>query len=419
MPETFNGSVTEHKNILNYISDQPWLATESVVSTMLTVAQGLTDPKIVEARLGRPLDNTQSVVVRNGIAILSVNGPISRYSSWFHSVSGGTSVQILAKDFNIALEDNDIKGIILDIDSGGGEVNGTSEFSKMVFNARSRKPIIAYVGGQAASGAYWIASAASEIVLSETAILGSIGTVVRVRDTSNRDEKNGVREFDIVSRKSPLKRVDANTDPGREVILKTLDSITNVFISTVALNRNVTVEKVESDFGKGGVLVGEENVEFGLADRIGSLESLITEMSTEKNNEEEFNMTTEKTGVENKPTPITIESLKASNPEMVEAFRKEGASAELIRIKGVQEKMMVGHEKLIETMMFDGVTSPNEAASKILGAEKAKISGVQNDLEADAKDIEPIGAGDVPGAEVKAEDEAVNAMVEGADGNKK
>ena len=70
----------DHTKVLNYLSDQPWLATENSVKTIINIANGFGDPKAVEAKLGRPLNNTQTVEIRDGVAVLSINGPIFRYA---------------------------------------------------------------------------------------------------------------------------------------------------------------------------------------------------------------------------------------------------------------------------------------------------------------------------------------------------
>ena len=403
-------SKKENSKVLNFLSDHPWLATEASIKTIINIAQRQNDLKAVEAKLGRPLNNTQNVEVRDGVAILSINGPIFRYASWFHQISGGTSIQILAKDLNTALEDDEVESILLNIDSPGGQANGISEFASMLFEARKIKPIHAFVGGNAASAAYWIASAASKITISDTAILGSIGTVIQIQDTSVKDKKDGVRTFDLVSRKSPLKRVDATTEQGQEQILKTLDSMTDVFIGAVAKFRGVEVEKVEKDFGKGGVLVGQENVDNGLADELGSFEGILSELQNKINNED-LNMSETKT----EKVELTIESVKKDFPLIAQALIKEGANAECLRIKGIEENSMAGHENLIQTLKFDGKTSPAECALQIIGAEKEKLKGAAANLEADADEIDDIEAdGEVPGAAEKEDDVAVSNMVAGS-----
>src|ERR1019366_7530398 len=122
--------------------------------------------------------------------IIPVTGPIFQRANLFTAISGATSTEVLATDFTAALGNPSITAIILNLDSPGGEVDGINELSQMIYDARGQKPIIAYVGAQAASGAYWIASQSDEVIVDATARLGSIGTVVSMpenKDTGTRE----------------------------------------------------------------------------------------------------------------------------------------------------------------------------------------------------------------------------------------
>jgi membrane-bound ClpP family serine protease len=94
-----------------------------------------------------------------------------------------------------------VSAIVLNLDTPGGAVNGVDELARAIFAARERKRIIAYVGGMGASAGYWLASAASEIVVSDAAILGSIGVRMVAQDTTEADRKSGRVEF--ISSQSP------------------------------------------------------------------------------------------------------------------------------------------------------------------------------------------------------------------------
>ena len=245
--------------IWNRIAGEPWAITETALHTILEIATRENEsPQAVAAKLGRNLQNTYSVTERDGVAIIPVTGPLFRYANLFTMISGASSYELIARDFTTALENSQIKGIILDIDSPGGEVNGVSELSNMVFAARGKKPVVAYASGDAASGAYWIASAADEIVVSETSALGSIGVVGMYQGKSGKSAE----AVEIVSSQSPHKRLDPTTDDGRNRLQIRIDSMADVFIETIARNRNVTAddvlahydEPVDADPVGGGVL---------------------------------------------------------------------------------------------------------------------------------------------------------------------
>jgi signal peptide peptidase SppA len=261
--------------IWNRIAGEPWAITETALHTILEIAARENEsPQAVAAKLGRNLQNTYSVMERDGVAIIPVTGPLFRYANLFTMISGASSYELIARDFTAALENPQIKGIILDIDSPGGEVNGVSELSNMVFAARGKKPVVAYASGDAASGAYWIASAADQIVVSETSALGSIGVVGMYQGKSGKSAE----AVEIVSSQSPHKRLDPTTDDGRSRLQTRIDSMADVFIETIARNRNVSAENVQSHYGGGDVMIGAKAVSAGLADRVGSLEGLIAEL---------------------------------------------------------------------------------------------------------------------------------------------
>lgn len=260
-------------------SSQPWLIQAEWLETILDVSQRLGDPKALQTQLGRALDNTRTVRMIDGIAVVPVVGPIFRYANLFTEISGATSTQVLATDIRSAVDNPFVKGIVLQIDSPGGEANGINELASLVRASTARKPIVAYGGGTVASAAYWLAAAANELVVDATAMVGSIGVVMSYLDTSKRDERADVRRVDIVSSVSPDKRVDPNTDAGRAKVQAIVDALAEVFVASVARFRGTTVAKVTADYGRGGVLIGQQARHAGMVDRIGSLDAVIAELS--------------------------------------------------------------------------------------------------------------------------------------------
>lgn len=217
--------------------------------------------------------------VRNGIAIIKIQGPLSRRDDFWSWLFGGCSYDSIREQLQLAREDAGVKAILLDVDSPGGDANGCSELADLIFAMRGARPIWAYVGGLGCSAAYWISSSADHIVCDETALLGSIGVRSAVVDYSEAEKKWGVRTTEIISSQSPGKR---DTPVDDEVIAKcqrTCDDLAEVFIAKVARGRGVDTSTVEKDFGQGDVLIGQHAVDAGLADEIGSFESVLIEMS--------------------------------------------------------------------------------------------------------------------------------------------
>lgn len=339
--------------IWNRIAGEPWAITETALHTILEIAARENEsPQAVAAKLGRNLQNTYSVTERDGVAIIPVTGPLFRYANLFTMISGASSYELIARDFTAALENPQIKGIILDIDSPGGEVNGVSELSNMVFAARGKKPVVAYASGDAASGAYWIASAADEIVVSETSALGSIGVVGMYQGKSGKSAE----AVEIVSSQSPHKRLDPTTDDGRSRLQTRIDSMADVFIETISRNRNVSAENVQNHYGGGDVMIGAKAVSAGLADRVGSLEGLIAELSSPQKSprtEGFFNAQNQPPSTQEKK-PMDIETLKKDHPDLVATLTREGASAEKKRLNDILcSEEAKGREKLAKEMALN------------------------------------------------------------------
>ena len=258
-------------------ASQTWLILPDALDNILSIAQRSNDVEALETRLGKQLEHTHTVTNRNGVAVIPVTGPIFRYANLFTRISGATSTEVLATDIQTALDDPSIKSIVLNIDSPGGVASGINELANLIYQGRDKKKITAYIGGTGASAAYWIASAAHEIVIDDIGLAGSIGAALNVKLDKKDD---GSTTYEIVSSNAPNKRPDLTTEAGRAKLGEMVDSLGSVFQQKVALHLGVDPEQIPAMGDLGGIRVGAAAVTHGLAHRLGSLESLITELST-------------------------------------------------------------------------------------------------------------------------------------------
>lgn len=346
------------------------------------------------ADVGEPVDGLRYSYVRGNTGVLFVDGPIIPRADFFSNVSGVTSIENLAADFRALQENPQVEKIVLAIDSPGGNIVGVSEFAQMV--RASEKKTTAYVYGMAASAAYWIASAAHEIVTVDTGEVGSIGVVMTYRDTSKQDAAKGIETVELVSSQSPYKRPDLKTDDGRAAVQSVLDDLAAVFVDSVAAYRDTTAETVQNDFGRGGMMAARRAIDAGMVDRIGTLESILSEDNSNNTRGavgsafpvgpkrmEAATMSAENT------QPITAEALATAHPEAVQAIRTEAAAAERARIQSV--------ESLLDTVV--GAPAP------VISAAAAVVNAAKYDPSKAAGDV----ARDVLAAVGKAQAEAVAA----------
>ena len=409
-------------------ASRPWVIQQESLETILAIADRYGNPEAVQAKLGRPLDNTRTVSMRDGVAVIPITGPIFRYANLFTEISGATSTSVLATDIQTALDNPYVRGIVLDIDSPGGEATGINELANLIRAGRSVKPIKAYAGGLMASAAYWLGSAADEVIVDETAMLGSIGVVMSYLDTTERDAKAGVRRVEIVSSASPDKRLDPATEDGRNKVQSVVDGLADLFVSAVASNRNTTTEKVLSDFGRGGVLIGRAAVQAGMADRIGSLETVIAELAGSASTTKRNTSMSSKSGQVTVSTTedlrkalaagytadqITIESADASAiataraagvDEGRAAATDTAVAAERTRIADIQALGRAGFEAEQKAAIDNGDSPAAFALSLMKAAQDRGIT-----LDAIRKDAPAAASHAKPGSDTTHKDEGPNA----------
>lgn len=265
--------------VISAITRQPWAITPDGLELVLGIAQRqISDHQSV---LATPAERRESgkVQVRDGVAVISLMGPIFPRANIFMEISGATSIETLALRFGEALAAEDVQAIVLHIDSPGGQTTGVHEFAGQIFAARGTKPVVAYVSGVGASAAYWIASAAERVVVDATAMLGSIGVVAAWTDDKESRKSKGLRDYEIVSSQSPNKRLDPTSEEGRSALQRLLDATADIFIADVARHRGKRPATVAEQFGQGGVMLAAEAVKVGMADEVGSLENVIAALS--------------------------------------------------------------------------------------------------------------------------------------------
>jgi len=144
-----------------------------------------------------PIDDTpaEAYRIRSGVGIIPVHGTLVRRGGWLNSMSGLTSYEGLLASFREAMADADVKAVLLDIDSSGGEAGGVFDLVEELrrLSAKHNKPIWAHANEEAASAAYAIACAAEQIWVARTGDVGSIGVVCAHIDQSKYDEKQGLK----------------------------------------------------------------------------------------------------------------------------------------------------------------------------------------------------------------------------------
>jgi len=255
----------------------------------------------------------------NGPRILSVKGSTADIqvtgiltgapdllAKWFGG--GNTTYSEIRAALAAAETDQSVKTVNLQISSPGGEAS-SEWLATMDAIAASSKPTTASVGTMAASAAFGIASQANKITAqNKMSMVGSIGVV-----TSRRLDSSVVT---ITSTDAPLKRPDVSTEDGQAAVRTELDAMHNIFAGTVAKGRGVSVEAVNTKFGRGGMLLAADAVAVGMIDSVKAVNHPLT---------------ADNTGTQGVQI-MDLAQLKAEHPAVFLLAVAEGISAERDRV---------------------------------------------------------------------------------------
>lgn len=221
-----------------------------------------------------------------GVAVLPLYGIVGHRMNQVQDVSGpgGTSTEQFGQWFDRALADESVSAILLDVDSPGGSVHGVEELARKIFDARGTKPIIAIANSLAASAAYWIASAADELVVTPSGDVGSIGVYAIHSEYSRADEADGVTHTIVRAgkHKAEANSIEPLSEEAREAMQERVDEMYQTFTKAVARHRGVTPKDVSGGFGEGRVVSARKAVALGMADRVATIEETVARLLSGK-----------------------------------------------------------------------------------------------------------------------------------------
>ncbi len=234
---------------------------------------------VTTIRAGRANDSDpdrigQYEILDGGIAMIDVVGTMTKYGSSLSQMQYGTVG--VRQAIRKALRNDQVKTILLRVDSPGGNFSGTSDLADDVFAARQKKPVMAYIEDLGASAAYFVASQASRVVANPTAFVGSIGTYGVVADYSGLAAKEGIKVH--VIRAGEFKGMG---EPGTEVthdqlleMQRTVDQANSFFVSAVARGRGMSGDDV-IELADGRLHVAASAVKLKLIDAVQTLDQAI------------------------------------------------------------------------------------------------------------------------------------------------
>jgi protease-4 len=200
------------------------------------------------------------------IIVVPITGEISDSER-----NGENMVKSAIAKLRLAQQDSAVKAVVLEMQTPGGEVNGSDLIWNEVMKVKaSSKPVVAFFNGISASGGYYISAPADKIVATPATITGSIGVIAMIPNFSGLMQKVGLQMVTVKSGKSkdtmsPFRPV---TPADRRSVQKRIDILYQRFVWIVSSGRKMELQKVRK-LADGGVFLAEEAVQNGLIDEVG------------------------------------------------------------------------------------------------------------------------------------------------------
>lgn len=184
----------------------------------------------------------------------------------------------IIKQLHYSKDQDDIKAIVLRIDTPGGVVGPTQEIYEEIKKLKKNKPIVVSMGSVAASGGYYIATPANSIFANPGTITGSIGVLMKLANVQSLLNKIGVDSLVLKSGeyKDTGSPVRAITTGDKKILQGIIDSMYEQFVRAVAEGRKLPVQKVK-EIADGRIFTGEQALKLDLVDKLGNLHDAIDE----------------------------------------------------------------------------------------------------------------------------------------------
>lgn len=252
------------------------LIVAGIIVFLLMLAGGVVLVAVAMVALGRGGEEATWGGFGDRVGVITISGVISSAghdSMWFAPVGGSRSTML---QLRAAAKDDSIKAVVLRINSPGGSAAASQAIHMEVKRLAEAKPVVVSMADVAASGGYWVASAADKIVANPGTITGSIGVIMETLEYFELMEKIGVAGNALTTGKykdtgSPFREM---REDERKLLQAMLDNVYDQFVRVVAEGRGLTEEQVRK-LADGRVFTGEQAKKVKLVDELGNFHDAV------------------------------------------------------------------------------------------------------------------------------------------------
>jgi signal peptide peptidase SppA len=266
-------------HLASRIIGTPLLIARPKLDVILSVLGSRIGLPETDMALPMPAPKITGKALPTGIAVIPVVGTLVKRVMGIDAASGLMSYDEIGARLDAALADPQVAGILLDMDSPGGEAGGVFELAARIRAASRIKPVWAHANDAAYSAAYAIAAASERLTLSQTAGVGSIGVIALHVDQSVKDAKDGLNYTAIFAggHKNDFSPHEALTPQATTALQREVDRLYAIFTSQVAAMRGLDLDAVSAT--EAGVYFGEHAVAAGLADAVMPFDQVLAEFA--------------------------------------------------------------------------------------------------------------------------------------------
>lgn len=336
----------------------------AIVEGTVVTAQQQAD--YVASLASNPEDSPRLLTVAGDVAQINIKGVITRDPDFFAMLFGGgnpTWADIEAA-LASAQQNDEVKEAVVRIESPGGHVMGM--FDAIAAAQSFTKPIRVVASNVCASAAFAFACACGKIqATNRSTMIGSVGVMAKLRQDEDL--------ITITSTEAPKKAPDVSTKEGQAVVREELDALHDLMVDSMASGRNITVDKINADFGRGATLLADDALKRGMIDSVAEVKLSVVPKA----------QTTASSGKPTEASNMDLKTLMAQHPEVYAAAVAEGATQERKRvIAHLNVGKQCGDIEIAVTAINDGADFGDpEVQSKYMTA-----SMNRNDLQSQQDD---------------------------------
>jgi len=370
--------------IAELILNRPLMISEAKLNTILHILGPRFNldmsgfPDVEAAQISDRERSRAGYRAQGGLGIIGIHGPLLHRVLASEYPSGGPSTYSdIRRAFDLAMVDDDVHSIVLDIDSPGGEVCGVFDLADHIFNARGTKPITAIVNESAFSAAYALASSADRIILPRTGGAGSIGVIATHADLSRAEEAAGITVTHVYAgaRKADFSPHSPLSPEALGVLQESVNAAYEMFVDLVARNRRMTTQAVRDT--EAGIYEGKNAVKAGLADEVAPVDAALAKAQRTR-----AKRTISATAGKEKKT-MTIEELRNENPDLVAEIEQAARSGMVAQADATQATAEAVTAERSRILGLHAATHGEEAGNKFaavvaagLDVEQASALGI-------------------------------------------